>query len=185
MGSAGFVGAAVTWGSPLTIAASATCAVLLGVLATFLVYDELRLARINTNRERAGLAADYRDLAATRSNEEESFREVMVEKLGARQAEVASLQASLHELEEALSAAQRRAAEAARKHLTERRRAEAAEAAGLATAGRLEESEQRAAAAVVRVAEIEAELDALKVELDAAQAELVAWQNAGPARKHA
>lgn len=169
----------------MTIAASATCAVLLGVLATFLVYDELRLSRVSANRERAHLAADYRDLAAVRSTEDETFRESMVEMLGARQAEVAMLSSSLTELEEALSAAQRRAADAARKHLVERRRAEAAEAAGLSTAARLEESEQRAAAAMVRVAEIEAELDTVRVELDAAQAELLAWENAASARKHA
>lgn len=183
--AAAFVGTAIGWGTPLTIAASATCAVLLGVLATFLVYDELRISRVATNRERAQVAADYRDLAAVRSSEEESFRETMVEKLGARQAEVAQLRSSLAELEEALASAQRRAAEAARKHMVERRRAEAAEAAGLSTSARLEESEQRAAAAMVRVAEIEAELDTLRVELDAAQAELLAWENSRPVRKHA
>lgn len=183
--AAAFVGTAIGWGTPVTIAASATCAVLLGVLATFLVYDELRQSRVTTNRERARVAADYRELAAIRSSEEETFRESMVERLGARQAEVALLSGSLAELEEALAAAQRRAAEAARKHLVERRRAEAAEIAGLNTAARLEESEQRAAAAMVRVAEIEAELDTVRVELDAAQAELLAWENAAPVRKHA
>ncbi|MFZ2502855.1 MAG: hypothetical protein WAW88_09320 [Nocardioides sp.] len=183
--AAAFVGYAVTLGTPLLIVASATCAVLLGVLATFLTYGEVRLTRLGAARERADLAHDYQQLAAARATEEESFREVLVERLGNRQAEIAQLQAAMAELETALGAAQRRAALASKKHEQEMRRAEAAEATALSIAARLEESEQRAAAAVVRVAELEAELDAVRVELDAAHAEVQAWQSSGPVRKHA
>ena len=78
----------------------------------------------------------------------------------------------------ALTTAQKRAAEATRKMNTEARRADVAEPEGRELTARLDESaEERAAEAIVRVAELEAELDVLR-------AELAAWQ-ATPARRHA
>jgi hypothetical protein len=65
-----------------------------------------------------------------------------------------------------------------RKVGAEARRADLAEAEGSRLAVALDESEQRAAEAIVRVAELEQDNDVLRSELDAAH-----WQ--GPQVRHA
>ena len=71
-------------------------------------------------------------------------------------------------------------ASATRTARAESERAALAEAEGQSLARRIEEAEQRAAEAIVRVAELEQERDLLRAELDA-------WQVVGsqPFRKHA
>jgi hypothetical protein len=59
----------------------------------------------------------------------------------------------------------------------EARRADQAERDGHALAARLEEAEQRAAEAIVRVHELETELDAVRAELTAIRSSQ-AWKNA-------
>ena len=93
------------------------------------------------------------------------------------EARVAAHEAAIHELEVALTSAQKRAAEATRKRNSEARRADLAEREGRETTEQLEAAEARAAEAIVRVAELEQEIDVLK-------AEVLAWQSA-PARRHA
>jgi len=78
---------------------------------------------------------------------------------------------ALTELEAALSAAQKRAAEATLKFNAEARRAELAEQQGRATSTRLDEAEERAAEAVLRVAELEQEVDVLRAEIAAWEAQ--------------
>ena len=85
---------------------------------------------------------------------------------------------ALEQIEEALCAAQHRAAEAARTIRSESERADRAEAESVVVARRLEEAEERAAEAIVRVAELEQERDLLLAELDA-------WRSAPAYRKHA
>src|SRR5690606_13567074 len=136
----------------------------------------------------------YRRLTEERSAEQSAFLASMQERMAAQRTVVG-------ELEEALSLAQTRHADAVRRLALETRRADAeanraeAEARRADTAERLgaeverdlqvwlNEAENRAAAAVVRVAELEAELDVVRAELDAVTA---AWQDAKVGvRKHA
>ena len=93
-------------------------------------------------------------------------------------------QTTIEELEIALTSAQRRAAETSRKLNAEAKRADLAEAEGEALTRRLDDAETRAAEAILRVAELEAELDVAKAELDAVRVELAAWE-ASPIVKHA
>jgi hypothetical protein len=64
----------------------------------------------------------------------------------------------------------------------EARRADAAEREGAAVSERLREAEQRAADAVVRVAELEQELDVVRAELEVVTQ---AWRESEAQRKHA
>jgi chromosome segregation ATPase len=118
-------------------------------------------------------AQAYAALSAARADENTRFATGMREK-------VVHQESALHQIEDALCSAQRRAADATRKARAEASRAERAEAEGQDYARRLEESEERAAEAIVRVAELEQERDLLRAELDA-------WQVVGaqPFRKHA
>ena len=59
-----------------------------------------------------------------------------------------------------------------------------AEAEGETLARRLDDAETRAAEAILRVAELEAEIDVATAELAMVRAELTAWQSA-PIAKHA
>jgi hypothetical protein len=72
------------------------------------------------------------------------------------------------QLENAVVASQGRAAQAIRKVNHEARRADLAEAENGRLTVILEESEERAAEAIVRVAELEQDNDVLRAELDAA-----------------
>ena len=144
-------------------------AVALGAAATRITHSELMATRREAARDRAEQAQAYRDLTVARTAEHKSFADTMRTRIDAQET-------CIHELEVALSSAQKRAAEASRKFNAEARRADLAEDQGRATAGRLAEAEERAAQAIVLVAELEQELDVLR-------AELAAW-HATPARRH-
>ena len=105
--------------------------------------------RRDAARDRAEQAQAYRDLTVARTAEHATFADTM-------RARVEAQENAIHELEVALTSAQKRAAEATRKLNTEARRADLAEHEGRATAGLLGEAEERAAEAIVRVAELEA-----------------------------
>lgn len=139
-------------------------AVLLGTAATRITYSELIQSRRDAQQDRSALAKKYAEQAAQRAAENAAFTTVMRTRLS-------TTEQSLHELEQALGAAQKRAAEATRKFNTEARRAELAEGQTRETERRLEEAEERAAEAILRVAELEQ-------ELDVARAEITAWQAA-------
>jgi hypothetical protein len=186
------VGAAVLDGSATWLAVAAAIGVICGAVATRLTYVELVESRINAGRGRAELTQEFLALTVARTAENDEFQVAMIERIRRREVAVA-------ELESALTAAQHRAAEAIRKRNAEVARADAAEAAALLTTVCLDDAEQRAAEAVVRVAELEseagqirdelvavrAELAVAKTDLDTAHAEVAAWQAAGPVRKRA
>ena len=132
-------------------------------------FDVARLTQLLRAHERHG-----RGWAAS------GVDDVMVEvsEHGLRMREKMTVQQGLiTELEDGLAAAQKRAAEATRKMNAEARRADVAENEGRSLTESRDEAEQRAAEAVIRVAELEQELDVLRAELHA-------WQST-PARRHA
>lgn len=151
-------------------ATAAMSSVVLGAAATRITYSELLQGRHDAARERADQAQAYRQLTDERTAEHAGF-------VTAMQSRVDRQEHALGELEAALSAAQKRAAEATLKFNAEARRAELAEQEGRATTARLDEAEERAAESLLRVAELEQELDVLR-------AEVAAWQ-AQPHRMHA
>ena len=168
--SAVIVLGAVLSGSWVLVTLAAVLSVVLGAAATRITHSELMETRREAARDRAEQAQAYRRLTVTRTAENAEFAAGM-------QARVAAHETSILELELALAAAQKRAAEATRKMNTEARRADVAEQEGRDLADRLDDSEELAAEAIVRVAELEAEIDVLR-------AELAAWQ-AAPVRRRA
>ena len=126
--------------------------------------------RRDAARDRAEQAQAYRELTEARTAEHAEFTASM-------QSRVEHQETALSELEVALTSAQKRAAEATRKFNAEARRADVAEREGHEHAARLEDAEERAAAATLRVAELEQEIDVVR-------AELAGWQ-AEPYRRHA
>jgi len=161
---------AVLSGSWLLVTLAAVLSVVLGAAATRITHSELMATRREAARDRTQQAQAYRDLTVARTAEHAEFTATM-------QSRIESHEHAISELEEALTSAQKRAAEATRKMNAEARRADVAEREGREKSELLEDAEQRAAEAIVRVAELEQELDVLK-------AELLAWQTA-PARRHA
>jgi len=144
--------------------AAALSSVALGAAATRITYSELLDGRRDAARDRAAQAQAYRDLTEERTAEHGRF-------VTAIQGRVDRQEHALTELEEALSAAQKRAAETTLKFNAEARRAELAEQEGRATTARLADAEERAAESLLRVAELEQELDVLRAEMTAWQAE--------------
>ena len=161
---------AVLSGSWVLVTLAALLSVALGGAATRITYSELLATRREAARDRAVQAQAYRDLTVTRTAEHAEFALGM-------ESRIAAHEETILELELALGTAQRRAAEATRKMNTEARRADVAESEGRELTAHLDESQELAAEAIVRVAELEAELDVLR-------AELLAWQ-AAPARRRA
>ena len=161
---------AVLSGSWLLVTLAALLSVTLGGAATRITHSELMATHREAARDRAQQAQAYRDLTRTRTAEHAEFTAGM-------ESRIAEREGSLLELEIALTTAQKRAAEATRKMNAEARRADVAETEGRELTASLDESEELAAEAIVRVAELEAELDVLR-------AEIAAWR-ATPARRHA
>lgn len=164
------VAGAVVAGSLTATTLSAVAALVLGAAATRITHSELMQTRLDWARDRAGQAQAYRELDHRRTTEHQAYV------VGVR-AEADRRERAIGELEQALIQAQRRAAEATRKLNDEARRAQLAEAEGVRLGHELEASEQRAAEAIVHLAELEQEVEVLS-------AELAAWQ-AEPVRKHA
>jgi chromosome segregation ATPase len=164
------VGGAALSGSWTALVLAAASAVVLGALATRITHSELMEARRDAARDRAEQAQAYRDLTTARTAEQAEFAATM-------ESRIAGHESAIHDLEVALTSAQKRAAEATRKMNSEARRADMADRDGRELSEQLQAAEQRAAEAIVRVAELEQEIDVLK-------AEVLAWQNA-PARRHA
>ena len=163
------VGAVIS-GSWLLVTLAAGLSVVLGAAATRITHSELMATRREAARDRTQQAQAYRDLTVARTAEHAEFTATM-------QSRIESHEQSISELEEALTSAQKRAAEATRKMNAEARRADVAENEGRSLTESRDEAEQRAAEAIIRVAELEQELDVLRAELHA-------WQST-PARRHA
>ena len=171
---------AVVSGSWLLVTLAAAVGVLLGAAATKITHNEVVTTRRDAARDRAEQAQAYRRLTDERTAENAAFATSMQDKLSHQVAVVG-------ELEEALTAAQQRAADATRKLNAEARRADAAERRGREDeerlGGRLAEAEERAAEAVVRVLELEQELDVVRAELVTVTQ---AWRSAeATVRRHA
>ncbi len=144
----------------MLLSATSVVAVIFGVIATRLTHTELMAARVDAAADRAELAQSYRDLSFTRITEQHAHEQHL---LGA-QTKV------IEDLEAALAAAHQRAADALAARAAESRRADAADRDGRELAVRLEDADARAAEAVVRVHELEQELDVARAELDAQKA---------------
>jgi uncharacterized membrane-anchored protein YhcB (DUF1043 family) len=164
------VAGAVLSGSWPLVTSAAVLGVVLGATATRITHSELMQTRRDAARDRAEQAQAYRELTVARTAEHAEFTATMNNRLERQET-------ALSELEVALTSAQKRAAEATRKFNAEARRAEVAEHEGQEYAARLADAEERAAAAALRVTELEH-------EVDVARAELAAWQ-AEPYRRHA
>jgi flagellar biosynthesis GTPase FlhF len=174
------VAGALASGSLVVVSLAALVAVVLGAAATKITHSELLDTRREAARDRAEQAQAYRRLTEKRTLENKAFAETM-------RARITGHESSIAELQEALTTAQRRAAEMTRKMNTEARRADVAEREGRETAEelrrRLAAAEQHAADAVVRVAELEHELDVVRAELEVVTQ---AWREAEAGqRRHA
>ena len=152
---------AVLSASLTLVSVAALLAVLLGAAAARFTYSELMAARREAGADRVRQARAYREIAEARSAEHQEFASAMQHRVG-------TAERAMTQLETAVVASQGRAAEAIRKLNREAARADRAEAEGGRLAAALEESEERAAEAIVRVAELEQDNDVLRAELDTA-----------------
>jgi hypothetical protein len=152
---------AVLSASLTLVSVAAVLAVVLGAAAVRITYSELLTGRREAGADRARQAQAYRELADARFAEHQEFASAMQHRIGIAERAVT-------QLEHAVVASQGRTAQAMRKVNHEARRADLAEAENGRLVVALEESEERAAEAIVRVAELEQDNDVLRAELDAA-----------------
>jgi hypothetical protein len=153
----------IATGQLVLVILGALTALVLGAAATRITYSELVQTRRDAAMDRAQQAQAYRDITARRTAESAAFAADM-------QSRIVEREETIGHLEVELGKALERAATATLKMNSEARRADVAELEGLKLSEVLEQSESRAAEAVVRVAELETELDALRAELEAWQA---------------
>lgn len=156
LAAAAVAGTAVTE-SWLLVTIAAVGAVGLGASATKITHSELLASRKEAARDRADQARAYADLTEVRTTENVEFAADMTGRIAKRDATISRLEkrlgdaaSELADARQELSAAHDQAAEAQR----------VAERLG----ERLADAEERASQAVVRVAELEAELDVLQSE---------------------
>jgi len=161
------VGAALSGSWPLLMT-GAGAGVALGALATRITYLEVLQSRREAAEDRAELAQEYKTLTAERTDENALFVADMTGRIERHEATIERLELRLADAAVELIEA-RQALDDALDHV---RRAEE-ETGRLAM--RLEDAEQRAAVAIVRLAELEQERDVLVAE----------WQAAEAIRKHA
>lgn len=157
--SAILVLASVASGNNALVVLTALLSVALGAGAVKITHSELVQTRRDAAEDRAKQARSYRDLTARRVAENVAFAEDMKSRIAERQEVIGHLEIEL-------SKALERAAASTIKMSSEARRADLAEAARNDVATQLDDADQRAAEAIVRVAELEAELDVLRAELD-------------------
>lgn len=162
----------VVSGSFVLISVAAVAAVALGAAATRITHAELAQSRRDAARDRAEQAQEYAALTERRTTENAQFVHAM-------NTRIADRESTIEQLEGGLSKARKRALEVTRKMNTEARRADIAEERGKVTAAELDGAQERAAEAIVQVAELELEIDVLRAELDA-------WKTAAeqPLRMH-
>jgi len=161
------VGAALSGSWPM-LTSAAVAAVALGAAATRIAYLEVLQSRREAATDRAELAQQYRTLTDERTGENAVFVAEMTGRIGRHEATIARLEQRLADATAEVIEAHRLLGEAVE-------RAQRAEADGSRLAIRLEDAEERAALSIVRVAELEQELDVLTAE----------WQAVEALRKHA
>lgn len=154
---------AVASGSSVLVVAAAIASVVLGAGAVRITYSELLQTRRDAAEDRARQAQAYRDITARRTAENMTFAEKL-------RAQIVDRQEVIGHLEVELSKALERAATATLKMSGEARRADLAEQDNVRLVASVDDADTRAAEAIVRVAELEAELDAMRSELEAWQA---------------
>lgn len=159
--------------SAVTGTGAAITAVVLGAAATRITYAEVLHTRHDWARDRAEQAQAFREVDVRRSTEHQEFVAYL-----RGQSERREL--AMRGLETLLTAARGRAHEMTVKFHDEARRAELAEDENALLTQQVTDAEERAAEAIVRLAELEQ-------ELDVAHSELIAWQalSAEQSRKHA
>lgn len=157
------VGTAVT-GSWALVTIAAVAALVLGVAATKITHTELLDSRQEAARDRAAQARAYADLAEIRACENIEFAADMQGLVAKRDATIARLEKRLGDAAAELADARRELAESGD-------RAEAAHRANERLAQQLAGADERANQAVVRVAELEAELDVLTSQIHALEAQ--------------
>ena len=181
--------AAFLSGSWLLLTIAAALAVVLGAAAFRLTHAELLDTFREAAADRASLAKDYRDLAVVRTAEHQRFvtsvqdrmeqQETVVTEQHARlleqDAKVAQQDVRIAELRASLSAARTEAERTRARLASTTARAEQSEREGADRERRLADAEERAAQAIVRVIELEQELDVM----------LAQWQAGEAYRKHA
>ncbi|GAA0982083.1 Chromosome partition protein Smc [Nocardioides aquaticus] len=168
------VGAAVVGGSGPLLGA-AVLAVLLGATATRITHSELADSRRDAAQDRAEQAQAYRDLTADRVAEQQHYVRRTTATLEGHRSTISGLV-------EELAGARTEVAEARLAVEREHDRADRAEAEGRLLTGLLDQAEERAAEAIVRLAELEDEHLVLLAELDAERA---AWAVSPAMRKRA
>ncbi len=156
------VGAVLSGSWPL-LATAAGLGVALGAAATRITYLEVLQSRREAAIDRAELAQEYSALTAERTDENALFVADMTGKITRHEASIERLEKRLAEATAELTEAQRALDEA----IDKTRRIEE-ENGRLAV--RLEDAEERAAVAIVRLAELEQERDVLVAEWQAADA---------------
>ena len=162
------LGAVVSGSFALTVAAG-VMAVALGGAATKITHSELADARVESARDRSALARDFAAVSERKTAENVTFALDMRRKISAREDVIDSL-------ELVLDSTQRQVIDQTRKFKAEALRADKAESS---TAS----SEDRAAEAIVVLAELEAEIDVLKAEIDVLKAEVSFWRGAASGRR--
>jgi chromosome segregation ATPase len=155
-------------GSWPALTAGAVAGVALGAVATRIVHLEVLQSRREAAADRAELAQHYRALTETRTDENALFAADMTGRISRHEATIDRLEKRLADVTAEVIEARRLLDEAVE-------RAEQAEDESGRIAVRLEDAEERAALATVRVAELEQERDVLMAE----------WQAAEAIRKHA
>lgn len=151
---------AVATGQFALVLLSAIAALALGAASTRITWSELAQTRRDAAADRARQAQAYRDITSRRAAENVAFAQDMRSRIAEREEVIGHLEVEL-------GRALERAATSTLKMSAEARRAELAESTVSRLTQSIEESETRAADAIVRVAELEAELDGLRSELDA------------------
>lgn len=164
---------AIVSGSPIFVTVSAVVAVVLGAAATRITHSELMQSRRDAGNELKKQAQAYAEMTTERTEDNRRFAATMADRIMDRQR-------TIHQLENELSATQKKVAELTLQRSAEARRADVAEK-------RLGESEKATTAGQIRVAELTNRVTELEQRIDDLKAELAAWEVAAkePARKHA
>lgn len=162
-------------GSFAFLAPAALLGVALGAAATRITHLELLQSRRDAARDRARTAREYRDLTEERIDEQLLFAADMSGRLARQEATVGRLEERLAEATDEVVRAHRALAETRSRLERTEDRADTAGAELARTRTRLADAEERAALSIVRVAELEQELEVA----------LAHWQAPEVARKHA
>lgn len=167
LGAAAAVAGTAVTGSWLATTVAGGFAVLLGAAATKITHTELTVSRFDAARDRAEQAQAFRAIDERRSAEGVEFAADM-------QGRIAKRDATVSRLERRLSDAAQELADARRSLTDVEEQLAYAELENSKLGERLGDAEERATQAIVRVAELEVEVDMLTAQWEAAEAALLA-----------